>query len=551
MSKMTTAEAIVEMLIKYEVDTVFGLPGAQTYDLMDALYNVQDKIKFITVRHEQAAAYMAFGYARSTGKAGVFTVVPGPGVLNTMAALCTALGCNTPVLCLTAQVPSDFLGKGRGHLHELPDQLATLRSLLKWADRIDDPSQTATKVQEAFTQMLSGRQGPVSIEVPWDVMGQEGEINLPNVVNLPSPDSPDRSQLSAAAEMIAQSKRPMIYVGGGALHASEEVTALAEKLCAPVGSFRAGRGVVAEDHPLGFSLPVAHEVWPETDLLIGIGSRLEGPYMRWNLMQWVERPASPPLIRIDIDAEEFNRFPADAGIEGDAKIVTRALLELLDGMTLHCEDRAERFKDIKEETWASFDKVQPQVSYLKAIRDVLPRDGFFVEELTQVGFTSNFAFPVLEPRTYVTCGYQGTLGFGFPTALGVKVAHPEKAVVSVIGDGGFMFGVQDLATAAQFDIGLITIVFNNHYFGNVRRDQENRFGGRIMGAELQNPDFCTMAKTFGVDGYQTDSPDGLLDILQSALDLDRPALIEVLVDGSSESSPWEFIHPVKKETVLF
>ena len=186
-------------------------------------------------------------------------------------------------------------------------------------------------------------------------------------------------------------------------------------------------------------------------------------------------------------------------------------------------------------------KVQPQVDFLAVIRDLLPRDGFFVPELSQMGFASYFAFPVLAPRTYVTEGYQGTLGFGFPTALGVKVANPTKAVVSLTGDGGFLFGLQELATAAAHGIGVVTIVFNNHAYGNVRRDQLNGFEGRLSGAELRNPDFVKLADSFGVDAHRLTTPAALRPVLAAALDADRPCLIEVETPTGSEVSPWEFI----------
>jgi acetolactate synthase-1/2/3 large subunit len=179
------------------------------------------------------------------------------------------------------------------------------------------------------------------------------------------------------------------------------------------------------------------------------------------------------------------------------------------------------------------------------IRAALPRDGLLVEELSQVGFASYFGYPVYQPRTYVSCGFQGTLGFGFQTALGVKAAHPDRAVVSITGDGGFMFGVQELATAAQYGIGLVTLLFNNNAFGNVLRDQRVGFGNRVIGAALENPDFLLLAKAFGVDGHRVASPAALAPVLSAAIAADRPALIEIAIAQGSEVSPWEFIHPTR------
>src|SRR5258705_8341205 len=268
---MTGGMAIVEALIANGVDTVFGLPGAQLYALFDALQQRSDQIRTIGARHEQACGYMAFGYARSTGRPGVYAVVPGPGVLNTAAALCTAFGCCAPVLCITGQVPSAFLGRGRGHLHELPDQLATLRTLTKWAARIEHAADAPEIVNEAFRQMLSGRPGPVAIEMPWDAMAASGRVNLLPGAVMPDPPPPSPIEIEAAGRLLATARRPMIMTGSGAQHASAAVRALAEEIGAPVVAFRGGRGVVPEDHELGISSHGAFGLWPQTDVLIGTG----------------------------------------------------------------------------------------------------------------------------------------------------------------------------------------------------------------------------------------------------------------------------------------
>ncbi len=540
MTQMTTGQAIVHMLLRHGVDTVFGMPGAQTYDFFDALYEQRDKIRLISVRHEQAAAYMAFGYARSTGKPGVFSVVPGPGILNTMGALCTAYGANVPIVGITSNIPTDFMGKGRRHLHEIPDQLATLRSLIKWADAIHKPEDAPELVAEAFYQAQSGRPSPVVLEAAWDVLGQTGDVALVDPKSL-TPAEPDAGEIAAAADLIASAKNPAVYVGGGALHAGDEVIELAELLNAPVSSFRSGRGVVSDDHPLVTMLPVLGEFWEETDLIIGVGSRLEGPYMRWNLMQWQERPAEPKMVRIDIDPEEMTHWMPDAGIVGDSKASLRALIDALKTRTPAANDQRANIAAAKQKIAGELETVQPQMSYLNAIRSALPRDGFFVGEITQSGFLSQVAFPVYEPRTYVANGHQDTLGFGFATALGVKVANPDKAVVAITGDGGFQFTIQELATAKQFGIGLVTVLFNNGAYGNVRRDQETRYDGRTIGCELENPDFAALAKAYGVASYTCTEASDLETLIAEAIKKDEPALIDVPITYGTESSPWPFI----------
>ncbi|MDH3233433.1 MAG: thiamine pyrophosphate-binding protein [Alphaproteobacteria bacterium] len=539
--RMTGGRAIVEAVVRHGVDTVFGLPGAQIYPLFDALAQAKNRVRTITPRHEQAAGYMAYGYAKSTGRPGVYAVVPGPGVLNTAAALCTAWGCNAPVLCLTGQVPSEFLGRGRGHLHELPDQLATMRTLVKWAQRVDQPGDTPHLVDEAFRQMQTGRPGPASLEMCWDVMATKAPVTFNGALQGTATPDVDPEAIDAAAAILNDAKTPMIMVGGGAQHASEEVLALADTLDAPVTAFRSGRGIVSEDHELGVSAAAAFELWSDTDVLIGIGSRLELQYMRWaGMNRYIDRPDSPPrLIRIDIDPLEMTRLKPHAGIVADAADGARALSAAVDGAR---RDR-ERIAAAKISARKKIEPIQPQMAYLDAIRDVLPDDGFFVEELCQVGFASNFGFPVRTPRTYVTPGFQGTLGFGYPTALGVKIGNPDRAVVSINGDGGFMFGVQELATAAQYGIGVVALVFNNGAFGNVRRDQKSIFDGRVIGADFVNPDFVKLADSFGVRSARVASPEALKPVLEEAIASDAPALIDIEIVPDSEASPWSIIHP--------
>ncbi|MEC9199287.1 MAG: thiamine pyrophosphate-dependent enzyme [Pseudomonadota bacterium] len=537
MTKRTTGEIIARSLVANGVETVFGIPGAHMYDFNDALAR-EDSIRFIHTRHEQGAGYMAYGYAASSGKVGAYTVVPGPGLLNSGAALCTAYGANAPVMCVTGNIMSHLIGQGRGQLHELPDHLGTLQGLTKWADRINHPTEAAAKMDQAFAQMLSGRQRPVGIEAPWDVFGMAADMPDPVATQpVPAP-RPDAGAIAKAAQMIMAAKNPMIMVGGGARDASPEVTELARLLQAPVTAHRQGKGVLSEDDPLSLLPPAAWKYWQNCDLLIGIGSRLELQYFRW---RWL--PQGLKVLRIDIDPTEMVRLKPDLGIVSDAALGAADLIAALKAAGHTASDRSCECADLRDAATQAFKAVQPQESYLGVIRDVLPRDGFFVEEVSQVGFSARMCFPVYAPRHYVTCGYQDNLGFGFNTALGVKVANPDKAVVSVSGDGGFMFGVQELATARQFGIAVVAIVFNNSAYGNVRRDQQNVYDNRLIGADLENPDFAALARSFGVDGYTADTPEELRSVLTEALAANKPAVIEVKVPRGGDASPWPFIHP--------
>jgi acetolactate synthase-1/2/3 large subunit len=540
MTSATGGEAIVSGLVAHGVDTVFGLPGAQIYGLFDAFLKAQ--LKVIGARHEQACGYMAYGYARSTGRPGVFSVVPGPGVLNAGAALLTAFGSNEPVLCLTGQVPTQFLGKGRGHLHEMPDQLATLRSLVKWADRIEYPGNAPALVSRAFQEMLSGRRGPAALEMPWDVFTQRAETGPSKPLDpFPAP-LPDTGRVKAAAALIAGSKTPMIFVGSGAIDAAEEILELAELIDAPVVAFRSGRGIVSNAHELGLTMAAAYRLWPRTDLMIGIGTRLELPTMS----RWPFRPDGLKSIRIDIDASEMRRFTPDTAVISDARAGTSELLSAVRkaGYSKTGGRRA-AIRDASAAALHDIQRIQPQMAYLNILREVLPSDAIVTDELSQVGFASWYGFPVYQPRTFITSGYQGTLGSGFPTALGAKVAHPDRQVVAITGDGGFMFGVQELATAVQFKIGVVTLVFNNNAYGNVRRDQREHFDGRVVASDLVNPDFVRLAESFGAGASRVTSPEHFRTALEKALVDGGPYVIAIEVAADSETSPWAFIHPAK------
>jgi acetolactate synthase-1/2/3 large subunit len=539
MGSNSGGEAIVGGLVAHGVDTVFGLPGAQIYGLFDAFQ--QAKLRVIGARHEQACGYMAFGYARSTGKPGVFSVVPGPGVLNAGAALLTAFGGNEPVLCLTGQVPTKFLGHGRGHLHEMPDQLATLRSFVKWAERIEYPGSAPTLVSRAFQEMLSGRRGPVALEMPWDVFTQRADTSAAKPFEpFPAPQ-PDTERIKAAAASITGCKNPMIFVGSGAIHARDEILELAELIDAPVVAFRSGRGIVSNAHELGLTMAAAYRLWPQIDLIIGIGTRLELPAWRWPY-----RPEGQKSIRIDIDAAEMRRFAADVAVVADAQAATGALLAAIRraGYSKQKGRRA-AIREASAAAQLDIQAIQPQMAYLNILREVLPANAVVTDELSQVGFASWYGFPIYEPRTFVSSGYQGTLGSGFPTALGAKVAHPDRPVVAITGDGGFMFGVQELATAVQFNIGVVTLVFNNNAYGNVRRDQINVFDGRVVASDLVNPDFVKLAESFGAGAARVSSPEAFRPVLEKAVADGRPYVIVIEVPRDSESNPWAFIHPAR------
>jgi acetolactate synthase I/II/III large subunit len=537
MARMTGGGALVEMLQRHGVDTIFALPGVQNDALFVAFYDAGEALRVIHTRHEQGAAYMAFGYARASGKIGVYAVVPGPGLLNTTAALATAYATNAPVLCISGQIASDQIGRGFGVLHEIPDQLGILRRLTKWAARIDHPTQTGKLVNEAFCQLHDGRPRPVGLEIPPDVLALETEVKLPAAEAPPPPTEPDPELIDEAASLLAEAKKPLFFVGSGAVAAAAEVLAVAEMLQAPVVSFTGGKGIVSDRQYLAQPALAGHELWRETDVVLAVGTRLNQPQMRWGFDRDLK------LIRIDIDPVEITRFQRPAiGLVADAKLALAALHRALERHNIRRSSRKDELEALKARTLANLaEKLGPQCAYLNVIRAELPDDGIYVEDLTQVGYVGRMAFPVYRPRTYIHSGYEGTLGFGFATALGAKVGRPDLPVVSVSGDGGFMYNVQELSTAVKHGIDIVAIVFADGAFGNVRRMQKEDYGNRLIGVDLENPQFPKMAESFGVAGVRTTTPEGLGRELAAALKRRGTTLIEVAVGEMPD--PWKVIIP--------
>lgn len=529
----TCAESIVQTITAHGIKTVYGLPGVQNDWLFNAFFDAGNALSVVHTRHEQGAAYMALGAAMATGAPSLCCVVPGVGALNASAALATAYSVNAPMFFLAGQIPSHDIGKGHGHLHEIPDQLGVLRSLTKHAERAVEPTRAARQTAECFQRMMSGRRRPVALEVPPDILATRGFFSPASVLPFDRPPAPDASAVAAAAALLEKAERPMIFVGGGAIGASEFVRQIAEKMQAPVVSFRHGRGIVDDRHPLGFTYPAAHALWKECDVVLGIGSRMQAPLHAWG------RDAALKIIRVDIDEEEARRICApDVALIGDAREALAALDAALP--TRRGGSRLSELAAVKAQARDRMDRLEPLASYLRAIRTTLPENGLFVEDLTQAGYFSRSAFPVYAPRTFLSTGYQGNLGAGFAIALGAKHARPDLPVVSISGDGGFMFNVQELASAVRHHIGLVAIVFNDSAYGNVRRSQIEDYGGRVIATDLANPDFVRMAESFGAKGMRARSPDELANALRSAFEADGPMIIDV--SWSTPPSPWAFVH---------
>lgn len=534
MARMTGGQALVRSLKNQGVDTLFGIPGVQMDHFFNALYEERNEIRVIQTRHEQGAAYMAYGYAAATGKVGAFAVVPGPGLLNTTAALSTAYACNAPVLALSGQIPSPLIGRGTGQLHEIPDQLSLVRGLTKWAERADHPSDAPRLMQEAFHQLKSGRVRPVEIEMSMDIMAMAAEVDLLDPTAPPPPPAPDLDAIDAIAKILGEADRPMLFAGGGVMDCGDDLIAVAELLDVPIVVSRSALGAVTSRHPLVLPLPAGHALWKKADAAAGIGTRMTPPLPGWGL------DAGIKVVRIDIDQTETTRFgrPA-ASVVADAGAALRALADALPKYNKKRDGYRAEIDAARADFEEKLAKLTPQLDILKVIRNALPDDGIFVDELTQVGYVARFGYPTYLPRTFISTGYQGTLGYGFATALGVKVAHPDTPVICISGDGGFMYNVQELSTAVQHGIDLVTIVFADGKFGNVRRMQIEDHGGKVIATDLHNPDFVKLAEAFGAQGLRANSVEELAKALDEGLKTPGPTLIEMPME--EVPSPWGMI----------
>ena len=533
---MKIADLVAEMLIANGIDQLYCLPGIQNDGFFDALFDRTDWITPIQTRHEQGAAYMATGAALATGHPQAFCVVPGPGFLNATAALATAYAVNAPVLALVGQIPLAAQGKGHGLLHEIPDQFGILERLTKSSHRITGPQDAATALQAALRDLKSGRPRPVGLEIAVNLWGQtipDGGGGLE--VSPDDPPSADTNAIDQAARLIASARSPLIVVGGGAQDDAEAVRQLAMKIGAPVVAFRTGHGIMPDDEALAVGMPVAHGLWADVDLVIGLGTRLQSQIMAWG------QDDDMKVIHIDIDSTQIGRSAkVDVAIHARLCDALPLLVSTIDTNTAPSAAWLDRVAEVKSRYAIEYaQRLAPQLAWLDAIRDALPPEGIFVDELTQTGYVSRFAFPSYAPRTFISTGYQGTLGYGIATALGVAHARRDVPVVAISGDGGALFTISELATAVHHQIPLTVVIFNDHAFGNVRRLQIDNYDSRLIASDLSSPNFAALATSFGAQGLIASTPEDLRSNLEIAIAYDGPSVIEVPV--GELPSPWDFV----------
>ena len=524
---MTGGEALVRSLYAEGVRAVFGLPGVQLYGVMAALRD-EPRIRFVNTRHEQATSFMADGYARAGGTIGTALVVPGPGLLNAMSGLSTAYSASSPVLMLSGQIPRDSIGRDIGLLHEVNDQLECIRPVTKWRRRVLQVAEVPAAVREAFVQLRSGRPRPVEIEMPPETMEDEGLVELLPPVETTRQVAAERD-LDRAAELLLASRAPLIYAGGG-VHLSgahDALAQVAEHLQAGVAQSAEGKGAVSDHNTLSLGAAFwrdsalrAHI--HEADVVLALGSRLAG----------VSFKPGTRIIQLDADEQEIGRSHKDTlGLVGDARATLEALLERLRAASAPRPSRKAEHEALRAKM-AAENTMEPNASIIKSLRAGAPENTILVAGMTQMGYYSRPFWPVYEPRTYLSSSYSGNLGYAYPVALGAKVARPDRPVVSISGDGGFLFNAQELSTAARHRINVVAVVFNDSSYGNVARDLDESWGGQY-GAELQNPDFMKLADAYGVVGMRAKEPTEVGRLVREAIEKERPVLVEVPVGRMS------------------
>jgi acetolactate synthase-1/2/3 large subunit len=524
---ITGADVLVRQLVEQDVTHVFGYPGGQITPIYDAIYR-EPRIRHILARNEQACAFMADGYARSTGRPGVCLAVCGPGVFNAATPLATSFTDSVSVLLISGQVPSRGLGIRSGYYHE-NDQLAALASMTKHRVRIDDIMMMPAEFGRAFTAMCHQRPGPAFVEIPVDVLRTEcAEMPAPSPPTVLVPLPPKPEDRKALLDLIRQWRKPVILAGGGVVSAgaSQLLVQLAERMGAPVFHSAMGKGVISGEHPLCAGIPWFRATSDLTDMrsffspllseadgLLAVGCR----FSQLCTGGWT-MPVPKSVAQIDIDPAELGRhYPVELGVHADALTTLRALLAELPAAP------RQPWAKIPSRPAAHLDGLD----LLTPLRRVLPGNAIISADVTRLSYMMFTNFPVHEPRTFLNPVGFVSMGFGIPAALGAKAAHPNRVVISVSGDGCFLMSGMELATAVQEKLPIVVVVVNDGSLTLIKSIQARRYQGRFLGVDLQNPDFCRFADAFGVKTWRVESESTFERAMAAAIESNDTALVEV------------------------
>ena len=525
---MKGGDILIACLKAQGVRCIFGMPGTQNIQIYDSLLRCgTGTIEHYLVRHEYSATQMADGFARSTGEVGVALTVPGPGASNASTGILEAFTDCVPVLLITGQSDSKFYTRHPSKMFHGLDQMSFFKPITKYCAIARTIEEIPIVVENAFRAMRTGRPGPAVLEFPMEVITGDGDVTIPPRVHRPISAQPEAADIRSAAETLKRSEMPTLFVGSAVSHsdARKELQRLAEKLNAPVVVTRCAKGALREDHPLalqninGF---LAHQGIRMADCTLAIGPRFTSIDTRsWSL----EPPR--PLIQIDEDETEIGReYPCDAGVVGDLKLTLQALIE-------EVEPGKDTWNQPLNRLRGKF-AAQPPLPLLSEIREVLPADAILSVDVHAIGYASFAEFPIYQPRTFLYPCIGVALGYAFPAALGAKIAHPDKPVVCFSGDGGFMMGAFELATAMMYGINVVTIVVNDGALTAIKGSQQKDCNGRTIDTDLSNPDFVEFARSFGAYAVRVNDLADFKGILQDAIAANRPALIEVPMGDRQE-----------------
>ncbi|MGA0560446.1 biosynthetic-type acetolactate synthase large subunit [Larkinella sp. VNQ87] len=547
---LTGAEALMQALVEEGVETIFGYPGGAIMPVYDALYDYQDRLNHILVRHEQGAAHAAEGYARVTGRAGVCLVTSGPGATNLVTGIADALIDSTPMVCLIGQVGMKLLGTDA---FQETDVIGVTMPITKWNYQITSADEIPEIVAKAFYLAQSGRPGPVVIDITKNA--QQELMTKPfaytkceKVISYRPRLVPKQDQLEKAAELINQAKKPFMLVGHGVLisKAEQELVAFAEKTGIPVATTLLGQSAMSVDHPLYTGWLGMHGNYgpnvmtDQCDLLIGVGMRFDDR-VTGNAALFARQAK---VVHIEIDPAEIDKIiKADAPVIGDAKEVLTRLMPLVNEND-HTAWRNEfrKYDEIEEAkvTQPALAPTSEKIKMAEAI-DLLSKktrgEAVLVADVGQHQMMASAYYEFKKPHSLVTSGGLGTMGFALPAAFGAKVGDPSREVIAIIGDGCFQMTIQELGTIAQNKLPVKIIILNNNYLGMVRQWQQLFFDRRYSFVELQNPDFITIGKGFGVDGHTCAKREDLSASLDTLLASDKPYLLEIIVEKEENVFP--------------
>ncbi|NUT74538.1 5-guanidino-2-oxopentanoate decarboxylase [Pseudomonas sp. C1C7] len=522
------AQALVQLLEGYGVETVFGIPGVHTVELYRGLHG--SRLKHVSPRHEQGAGFMADGYARAGGKPGVCFIITGPGMTNIITAMGQAYADSVPMLVISTCNRREQLRLGHGHLHELPDQRALVAGVCAFSHTLQHPSQMPEVLARAFALFGCTRPRPVHIEIPLDVLEMSADDLDLSARPLPAAAAPAPQAIDAAVALIEKAKRPLILAGGGARRCSQVLTSIAERLQAPVALTTNARGLLAPDHPLLLdgvqSSAHGRELIAEADVVLAVGTELgETDYDIFGLGALSFKA---PLIRLDIDPMQvLGVQPAAVGLLGDAEQGLCALLARLSQRQAEANWAGERVAQVNSIELAGWTAKQSRMqALLDTVRDHLP-EPLIVGDSTQPVYQGALGYRAPTPYSWFNAGSgYGTLGYGLPAAIGAKLAQPQRPVVALVGDGGLQFSSAELIAAREAGVGVILLLWNNGSYAEIR-DYMNARSVPLLGVDILTPDFAALAQSCHVAHHRVSDLQRLRELLGQLGSPDEPVMIEV------------------------